>query len=82
MAAALEYLEDEPTRTPAENIKGIWVASHDDAAVNEVRSVAHEYFPNVRSEDIVYVAGGVPGGVQVPVVSTRSSKQVKLIRAF
>ena len=77
LAAAFNYLEDQPTRTPADRIKGIWVASDDETVVNEVRSLAHAYFPNVRNEDIVYVAGGVPGGVQIPNVTTVSMRQVK-----
>ena len=77
LAAAFNYLEDQPTRTPVGRIKGIWVASDDENVVNEVRSLAHAYFPNVRNEDIVYVAGGVPGGIQIPNVTTVSMRQVK-----
>lgn len=77
LAAALNYLEDEPSRTPAHKIKGIWVASDNTTVVNEVRSLAPAYFPNVRDEDIVYVDAGVPGGVPIPHVTTVSNNQVR-----
>lgn len=78
MAAALRYIEENPTGTPAEAIKGIWVASDDKNMVDEVRSLAHEYFPSVNSEDIVYVAAGVAGGAKIPTVATVSMRQVTL----
>lgn len=77
MAAASNYLEDEPTRTPANEIKGIWVASDNTTVVDEVRALAHMYFPSVTSKNIVYIAGGVPGMVQIPEVTTVSMRQVK-----
>eukprot|EP00904_Undaria_pinnatifida_P001895 jgi/Undpi1/11706/HiC_scaffold_36.g14001.m1 len=75
LAAALRYTEENPTGTPAEAIKGIWVASDDKNMVDEVRSLAHEYFPSVNSEDIVYVAAGVAGGAKIPTVATVSMRQ-------
>lgn len=79
LSAALKYLKDDPTRTPVGKIKGIWVASDDKSVVDDFRSVAHTYFPRVRSEDIVYVASGLPGGIQVPEVMTFSYKQVLIV---
>lgn len=76
LATALDYLEDEPSRTPAHKIKGIWVASDNTTVVNEVRSLSHAYFPNVRDKDIVYVGGGVPDGVQISNVTTETHFQV------
>lgn len=73
---ALEYLEEVPGRTPAADIKGIWVASDNLTAVDEVRAVASDYFPSVLSENIVYATGGVPGGVQIREVATTSMTEV------
>ena len=73
----LEYLEEKPTRTQAHGIKGIWVAADNVTAVEEVRAVANTYFPNVLIENIVYVAGGVPGGAQISEVPTMSYTQVQ-----
>ena len=64
-----------------DHIKGIWVASDNETVVDEIRFLANAYFPNVRSEDIVYVAGGVPGGVQIPDVTTVSMAQVRHVRS-
>ena len=77
LSAVLEYLEEKPTRTQAHGIKGIWVAADNVTAVEEVRAVANTYFPNVLIENIVYVAGGVPGGAQISEVPTMSYTQVQ-----
>ena len=74
----LRYLGETPTRTPSDAIKGIWVASDNVTAVNEVAAIANAYFPNVLRENIVFVAGGVPGGVEIPDVPTTSTTQVQL----
>ena len=54
------------------------MASDNVTAVNEVAAIANAYFPNVLRENIVFVAGGVPGGVEIPDVPTTSTTQVQL----
>ncbi|CAM9461762.1 unnamed protein product, partial [Laminaria digitata] len=75
LAAAVNYLEEDASRTPVDEIRGIWVASDDLTMADEVRTLAHTYFPNVLSEAIVFVAGGVPGGVETSGVATHTNKQ-------
>ncbi|CAM9749320.1 unnamed protein product [Ascophyllum nodosum] len=58
-----------------EDIKGIWVASDDPAALDEVRAVAPAIFPNVDNSTIFWAAGGVPDGPAVATVKTRTDKQ-------
>ncbi|CAM9235847.1 unnamed protein product, partial [Laminaria digitata] len=75
LAEAVHYLEQEPNGSSVDAVKGIWVASDATSVVSEVRALADAYFPSVLSEDIVFVAGGVPGGVQTERMTTRSNKQ-------
>ena len=72
----MRYLQQEPNGTSVGAIKGIWVASDTSEIVNKVRSLAGAYFPSVQSEDIVYVANGVLGGVQTSRMTTHSISQV------
>ncbi|CAN0027629.1 unnamed protein product, partial [Laminaria digitata] len=73
LSAARDYLEDETAsgRTPASEIKAIWVASDDGSAVDEVRALVSDFFPNVESENIVWISGGGPDGT----VQTRSENE-------
>ncbi|CAM9114923.1 unnamed protein product [Laminaria digitata] len=75
LAAAVSYLEHQPSGMSVAAIKGIWVASDDAAVVGEVRTLADKYFPSVRSEDIVLAADGVPGGPETSPVTTHSDIQ-------
>ena len=59
-------------------IKGIWVASDEAEMINEVHALAGTYFPGVLSEDIVFVDGGVPGGVKTSNMTTHSHQQVSI----
>ena len=77
LVEAVRVLEQEPNGTSVDAINVIWVASGDTNVVNEVREMSSAYFPNVLSEDVVYVAGGVPGGVHIEKVSTHSNEQVR-----
>ena len=79
LAEAVRYLQQEPSGTSVDAIKGIWVASDASDMVNEVRALAGAYFPSVLSEDIVYVANGVLGGVQTSRMTTHSISQVQTI---
>lgn len=73
----MNYLEEEGTsRTSVGEIRGIWVASDSAAMAEEVRSLAHAYFPNVMDKAIVFVADGVPGGVATSGVFTHTNSQV------
>ena len=65
-----------------EDIKGIWVASDDPAALDEVRAVAPAIFPNVDNSTIFWAAGGVPDGPAVATVKTRTDKQVLRKREY
>lgn len=76
LAGAVRYLDQEANGISVDDIKGIWVASDDATVVDEVRTQAHWYFPSVLSEDIVYIAGGVPGAAQFSSVTTESKQQV------
>ena len=67
---------EDSSRTSVNEIRGIWVASDDMTMVDEVRTLAHTYFPNVSGEAIVCVAGGVPGGVETSGVFTHTNRQV------
>lgn len=49
------------------------MASDDHNAVKEVRALAHEYFPNVKDEAIMWMSGGEGGGN----VATRSELEVR-----
>lgn len=78
MAAAVDYLEEEEGKPPAvDDIKGILVASDNATMVEEVRNLAHLYFPGVRSEAIVSVGDGVPGGVENTGMTTQTRDQVR-----
>ena len=77
LSAVLEYLEKSPTRTPADEIQGIWVASETYTVVGEVAAVANAYFPNVLIDNIVYVSGGMPNEGEILHVPTRSTTQVQ-----
>lgn len=72
----MRYLDQEPNSTSVDAIKGIWVATDDATVMGEVRTLANAYFPSVHSEDIVFAAGGVPGGVQTSKITTHSVNQV------
>lgn len=76
LASAVNHLEEDSSRTSVNEIRGIWVASDDMTMVDEVRTLAHTYFPNVSGEAIVCVAGGVPGGVETSGVFTHTNQQV------
>lgn len=76
LTEAVRYLQQEPNGTSVGSIKGIWVASDSADVVNEVRAQAGAYFPSVGSEDIVYAAGGVTGGVQTSEMKTLTITQV------
>lgn len=56
LTAAVRYLEGDAGRTSVELIKGIWVASDDPDVLEEVRSVAHLYFPNISNGSIAMVS--------------------------
>ena len=76
LAEAVRFLEQGPDGISVSAIKGIWVASDASDVVNKVRALSSAYFPGVRSEDIVYAGGGVPGGVQTSAMTTHSISQV------
>lgn len=78
LSAAVEYIQggDAEDGLSIEDIKGIWVASDDPSAVEEVRAVAPMYLPNVDNSSIVCVSGGVEGGPDQDGVQTYSSHQV------
>lgn len=75
LEAARNHLEDDTAtgRTPVDEIKSIFVASDDENAVNEVRALVSEFFPNVEPENITWISGeGTDGTVQ-----TRSKLEVR-----
>ena len=76
LAAAVDYLNEDDSRIPVDDVKGIWVASDDYTMADEVSALAHTYFPNVDSNAIVWVAGGVPGGAETSGVFTHTNQQV------
>lgn len=76
MKTAANYFEDENMQTGVNVIKAIWVASDDPGIVDEVRTLAPAYFPNVPSEAIVYVAFGMAGGPTTRGVDTKTRTQV------
>ena len=78
LAEAASFLQQEPTGTSVGAIKGIWVASDEAEMINEVHALAGTYFPGVLSEDIVFVDGGVPGGVKTSNMTTHSHQQVSI----
>lgn len=55
---------------------GLWVASDDPTVVKEVRALGPTYFPNVTSDAVVWVGGGVPGGPETQGVATQTALQV------
>lgn len=59
------------------SIKGIWIASDDPDAVDEVREVYPRFFPNVESELIVWASAGVEGALETRRVVTHSDRQVR-----
>ena len=59
-----------------EDIKSIWIASDDPAALDEVRAVAPAIFPNVDNSTVFWAAGGVPDGPAVSAVNTHTDNQV------
>lgn len=76
MKAAAEYVE-EATLTGTNGIEAIWVASDDRTVVDEVRSLAPAYFPNVNRGAAVYVDDGVTGGSDSTGVDTHTITQVR-----
>lgn len=76
LKAAVGYIEEQATPKGVSGIEAIWVASDDPAIVDEVRSLAPAYFPNVEEEAIVYVADGVAGGSNTTGVDTHTRTQV------
>ena len=72
----MDYFEEHTTPTGVDGIKAIWVASDDRHIVDEVRTLAPAYFPNVINESIVYVANGVKGGSNTTGVHTYTETQV------
>ncbi|CAM9350478.1 unnamed protein product, partial [Laminaria digitata] len=75
LKTAANYFEDEYMLTGVNVIKAIWVASDDPDVVDEVRTLAPAYFPNVPSEAIVYVAFGMAGGPATRGVDTTTRTQ-------
>ncbi|CAM9316215.1 unnamed protein product [Laminaria digitata] len=75
LAAAVDHLEEHDTPPAVDDIKGILVASDNATIVDEVRDLAHAYFPSVRSEAILFVAEGVPGGVENTGMTTQTRNQ-------
>lgn len=75
LAAAVDYLEEEDNPPPVD-IKGILVASDNATIVDEVRDLAHLYFPSVRSENVVFIADGVPDGIKNTGMTTQTRTQV------
>ena len=76
LKAAAVYFEHETTQTGVDGIKAIWVASDDPDIVDEVRTLAPAYFPNVLRDAIVYAANGVTGGPNTTGVDTVTTTQV------
>lgn len=78
MSAARKYLGDDTAtgRTPVDKIKAIWVASDDDNAVDEVRALLPDFFPNVEPENVAWISGGGKNGI----VQTRSELEVRKSR--
>eukprot|EP00904_Undaria_pinnatifida_P002353 jgi/Undpi1/12118/HiC_scaffold_5.g01794.m1 len=72
---AVIFLEKGLNGTSADDIEGIWVASDDAKMIDEVRTLAGNYFPSVRSEDIVYAANGVAGSLQPSNMVTHTNHQ-------
>lgn len=77
LEAAVNYLAEDSSRTPIDDIKGIWVASDDSSVVGEVRKLARTYFPNVSSENILFVSDGVPGGPKRGALATHVNREVR-----
>lgn len=79
LSAAVAYLEEDvdAERTSVDKIKGIWVASDDPAVLDEVRAAAPTYFPKVKSDAVIMVSSGVPGGPDAKGMQTRTEKQVR-----
>ncbi|CAM9831289.1 unnamed protein product, partial [Sphacelaria rigidula] len=86
LSAAVSYLQNQTHVAQAQDhrqtiaasvdgIQGIWVASDDPNAVGEVRAVAHNYFPNVLLENIVWVGNGVKDGPETPGVTYKTTVQ-------
>ncbi|CAM9899855.1 unnamed protein product [Ascophyllum nodosum] len=75
LIAAQNYIKAHSQEMSVEDIKGIWVASDDPAAENEIRAIASAFFPNVDNSTVFWAAGGVPGGPAVSSVKTRTDKQ-------
>ena len=74
---AVIFLEKGLNGTSADDIEGIWVASDDAKMIDEVRTLAGNYFPSVRSEDIVYAANEVAGSLQPSNMVTHTNHQVQ-----
>lgn len=74
----MDHLEDEDKPLAVDDVKGILVASDNATIVDEVPDLARAYVPRVRSEAIVFVSDGVPGGVKNPGMTTRTRDQVIL----
>ncbi|CAM9799642.1 unnamed protein product, partial [Laminaria digitata] len=75
LKAAVDFFEEESSPTGVDGIKAIWVASDDPGVVDEVRTLAPSYFPNVSSEAIAYVANGVTGGANTTGVETLTKQE-------
>lgn len=76
LSAAVDYINTGAEGISVEDIKGIWLASDDPAAVDEVRAAVPAYLPNVANSTVVWVSSGVPGGPRVREMTTRSDRQV------
>lgn len=76
LSAAVEFVQNDTNILSVDSIKGIWVASNDPSALEEVRGMAGTYFPNVQNDTITMVSGGVPGGPGIHAVPTHTNKQV------
>ncbi|CAM9749390.1 unnamed protein product, partial [Ascophyllum nodosum] len=63
------------SKMSVEDIKSIWIASDDPAALDEVRAVAPAIFPNVDNSTVFWAAGGVPDGPAVSAVNTHTDNQ-------
>ena len=72
----MDYLEEEDKPPAVDDIKGILVASDNATIVDEVRDLAHLYFPGVRNETVVFIGEGVPGGVKNTGMTTQTRTQV------
>eukprot|EP00903_Cladosiphon_okamuranus_P007624 g7393.t1 len=57
---AADYLATSPGGLTSMDIYGLWLSTDDDAVLDEVKTLAPKYFPNVKPEDILLVTDRVP----------------------